>query len=63
MRENVIAQLANIRTHPAVALALAQRKLNLHGWIYDIENGAIDALDGRTMSFVSLSDNPEVNAT
>jgi len=46
-----------------VALALAQRKLNLHGWIYDIENGAIDALDGRTMSFVSLSDNPEVNAT
>ncbi len=63
VRENVIAQLANIRTHPAVALALAQRKLNLHGWIYDIENGAIDALDGRTMSFVSLSTNPEVNAT
>ena len=63
VRENVIAQLANIRIHPAVALALVQRKLNLHGWIYDIENGAIDALDGRTMSFVSLSDNPEVNAT
>lgn len=63
VRENVIAQLANIRTHPAVALALAQGRLNLHGWIYDIENGAIDALDGRTMSFVSLSSHPQVKAT
>jgi carbonic anhydrase len=31
VRENVIAQLANLRTHPSVALALAQGKLTLHG--------------------------------
>ncbi len=62
VRENVIAQLSNIKTHPAVALALSQRKLNLHGWVYDIEKGAIDALDGSTMGFVSLADNPEVRA-
>jgi carbonic anhydrase len=63
VRENVIAQLANIRTHPSVALALAQHRLNLHGWIYDIENGAVDALEGKTMQFVPLASNPQVRAT
>jgi carbonic anhydrase len=63
VRENVIAQLANIKTHPAVALKLAQGKLNLHGWIYDIESGSIDALDGVTHQFVSLAEHPDVAAT
>jgi len=63
VRENVIAQLANVRTHPAVALALAQRKLDLHGWVYDIENGVIQALDGRSQTFVPLAENPGVRAT
>ena len=63
VRQNVVAQLANIRTHPSVAVALAQHRLNLHGWIYDIENGVIDALDGATGDFVPLADNPQVVAT
>lgn len=63
VRQNVIAQLANIRTHPSVALALARRKLNLHGWVYDIENGMIDALDGDSMTFVPLAENQQVVAT
>ncbi|MDE2441004.1 MAG: carbonic anhydrase, partial [Betaproteobacteria bacterium] len=63
VRQNVIAQLANIRTHPSVALALAQHRLNLHGWVYDIENGGIDALDGTSKSFVPLSTNRHVVAT
>lgn len=62
VRENVVAQLSNIRTHPAVALALAQKRLNLHGWVYDIENGVIDALDGVSQRFVPLADNPDVTA-
>src|SRR6478735_3138585 len=37
VRENVIAQLNNLKTHPSVALALAQGRLKLHGWVYDIE--------------------------
>lgn len=63
VRENVVPQLANIRTHLAVALAISQDRLNLHGWVYNIENGAIEALDGNTMQFVPLEDNPQVNAT
>ena len=63
VRQNVIAQLANLRTHPSVALALAQSKLKLHGWVYDIEKGQIDALDGNTKTFVPLQQHPTVHAT
>ena len=63
MRENVIAQLANIRTHPSVGLALDQGRLNLHGWVYDIETGSIEALDGHSQRFVSLADNQQTCAT
>ena len=63
VRENVVAQLSNIRTHPSVALALAQGRLNLHGWVYDIETGSIEALDGNTHRFVSLADNQQTCAT
>ncbi|SIT47356.1 carbonic anhydrase [Paraburkholderia piptadeniae] len=63
VRENVIAQLNNLKTHPSVALALAQGRLKLHGWVYDIESGSIDALDSATRQFVSLSEHPDVSAT
>ncbi|MFC5472774.1 carbonic anhydrase [Paraherbaspirillum soli] len=63
VRENVIAQLVNIKTHPSVALALEQGRLKLHGWVYDIETGSIVALDGETNSFVSLAEFPQTTAT
>jgi carbonic anhydrase len=63
VRENVIAQFNNLKTHPSVALALAQGRLKLHGWVYDIESGSIDALDSTTRQFVSLAEHPDVNAT
>lgn len=62
VRENVIAQLANIQTHPSVRLALEEGRVTLHGWVYDIESGRIDAFDGRAGAFVSLAENPDVNA-
>ncbi len=62
VRENVIAQLANLRTHPAVALALSQNRVRIHGWVYDIESGQIDALDGVSGKFVELSQHPDIAA-
>lgn len=49
--ENVVAQINHLRTHPSVAAALAQGKLTLHGWFFDIEVGGILALDGDTGTF------------
>ncbi|MGY4815730.1 carbonic anhydrase [Pseudomonas chlororaphis subsp. piscium] len=62
VRENVIVQLANLKTHPAVALALEQGRLNLHGWVYDIASGDIAALDGPSQGFVSLAEHPDTCA-
>lgn len=62
VRENVIAQLANLGTHPSVRLALDQGRLALHGWVYDIETGSIDAYDGTTRRFVSLAAFPDTRA-
>ncbi|XNM58445.1 carbonic anhydrase [Escherichia coli] len=33
VRENVIAQLANLQTHPSVRLALERWRIALHGWV------------------------------
>ncbi|EIF34206.1 carbonic anhydrase [Burkholderia sp. Ch1-1] len=62
VKDNVIAQLANIRTHPSVAVGLANKTLQLHGWIFDIESGVMLALDGRTGKFLPLVDNPDIYA-
>jgi carbonic anhydrase len=62
VRENVIAQLANIQTHPSVRLALEEGRVALHGWIYDIASGLIEAFDGSRGAFASLADNPDVQA-
>jgi len=58
----VIAQLANIPTHPSVRLAMSEGRLTLHGWVYDIESGTIEAYDGGAMKFVPLAENPTVRA-
>jgi carbonic anhydrase len=63
VRENVIAQLANLRTHPSVALALSEGRVRLHGWVYDIGEGLIEAYDASTGRFVDLVDYPETHAT
>jgi carbonic anhydrase len=42
-RQNVLAQIDNLRTHPSVAAAQVAGRLELHGWIFDIPNGLITA--------------------
>ena len=62
VRENVIAQLANIQTHPSVRLAQEKGVLNLHGWVYDIETGSVEALGADNRSFRSLAEYPSTCA-
>ncbi|MFB6516974.1 carbonic anhydrase [Streptomyces sp. NPDC056401] len=44
VRENVLAQLANLATHPSVAHALAAGSVTLRGWVYDIRAGGVEEL-------------------
>ncbi|MBU3062221.1 carbonic anhydrase [Nocardia sp. NEAU-G5] len=45
VRANVRAQLANLTTHPAVARALADDRVALEGWVFDIGSGSIASVD------------------
>lgn len=54
-QENVIQQLQNLRTHPAVAAKLASGDVKLHGWVYDIGSGDVLCLDEATGEFSALS--------
>lgn len=55
VQENVLAQLENLRTHPAVASKIARGELNLHGWVYKIETGKIFNYDPAEAQFVPLT--------
>ncbi|WP_156677795.1 carbonic anhydrase [Sphingomonas profundi] len=52
--ENVVAQLAHLRTHPSVAAGIARGEIALHGWFVDINEGMVLGLDGETGRFVPL---------
>lgn len=54
IEENVLAQIENLQTHPAVAVALAGGKLKLHAWVYDISSGEVFAYDPEREQFASL---------
>ena len=55
VQENVLTQLENLRTHPAVAARLARGQLNLHGWVYKIETGQVFAYDPTLEQFAALT--------
>lgn len=43
---NVINSLINLETYPVVFESLSANKIQLHGWIYDIDRIGIDIWDG-----------------
>lgn len=56
LEQNVILQLQHLRTHPAVAARLAKGDLTLHGWIYDIKTGDVQAYDAAANRFEPVED-------
>ena len=56
LEQNVILQIQHLKTHPSVAARLAKGDLTLHGWVYDIKTGDVDAFDDAKNAFVSVDD-------
>jgi carbonic anhydrase len=54
--ENIVCQLAHLRTHPSVAAGIARGQIALHGWFVDIHTGSILALDGQRGHFAAVRD-------
>lgn len=56
VEENVLVQLENLRTHPAVAAAMGRNELKLHGWVYKFESGEVFAFSPDKSDFAPLED-------
>jgi carbonic anhydrase len=48
---NVVAQLKNLHSHPAVAARLEEGDLALHGWVYHIGEGDVTTYNEATHKF------------
>jgi carbonic anhydrase len=54
IRGNVVAQLHNLRAQPSVARAMAEGRIKVHGWYYDILTGRIEEYDEGMGRFAPL---------
>jgi len=54
VQENVLVQLESLRTHPAVAAALARGALKLHAWVYKFETGQVFGYDPQHGQFLEV---------
>jgi carbonic anhydrase len=50
--ENVLTQIENLKTYPAIHSKLFQGKMHIYGWIYHLETGEILAYDADTHTYV-----------
>ena len=57
VRTNVLLQLQNLRTYDPVRNGEKAGFLTLHGWVYHVERGIIEAYDSETSSWGALEPN------
>jgi len=60
---NVLSQIEHLKTHPSVAVRVANGEVKLHGWVYDIEHGSVDAYDHATGTFAAVDRDSDAHAT
>jgi carbonic anhydrase len=58
VEENVLVQMNNLSTHPAVAARLATGEVRVFGWYYDIGSGAVLQYDQGSGAFKELDGEP-----
>lgn len=54
IKDNVVVQLQHLSSLPCVKDVLFQGKLNLHGWVYNIESGEVEYHDAHSKSWRKL---------
>ena len=54
IEQNVLTQVKNLETYPAIRSKLHSGQLNLHGWMYEIESGTVFAYDAALRQFTLL---------
>jgi carbonic anhydrase len=54
--QNVVQQIENLKTHPAVQHRLSKLDLGLHGWMYHLAEGQVTRYDAEAGRFVPARD-------
>ena len=52
--QNVLMQLAHLKTHPSVAGAMARGQLTVSGWVYEIGSGEVRIAENGSQTFVAV---------
>lgn len=55
-KENILLQIAHLKTHPHVAVRLATGATEIHGWFYDIGSGEVLAYDETAAGFIGAAE-------
>lgn len=55
IEQNVLAQIANLRTHPSVAARLISKDLQIFAWVYEIGTGDVREFDAAKNEFASMT--------
>lgn len=53
--ENVLMQLAHLKTHPSVAGAMARKQLTVSGWVYEIGTGEVRIAEDGSRDFIAVT--------
>ncbi len=56
IKENVLVQIENLETHPAIRAGLGRGKMKLHAWVYSLETAEVLAFSDEAQAFLPLSD-------
>lgn len=56
IEQNVLLQIQHLETHPTVATRIAQKNVELHGWVYDIKTGGVTAYDREQEKFILVDE-------
>lgn len=57
--ENVLLQIENLRTHPAVRSKLARGELSLHAWVFKIQTAEVFQFNSETSQFELFAGKPK----
>jgi len=55
IKANVLLQRGNVKSYPEVIHALKTGRLNVHGWLFDLESGDLIAYDDATNKWQDIS--------
>ena len=56
IEENVLLQIRHLKTHPAVLAKHATSKVQIHGWVYNIETGGVNCYSDEKQAFVPFEE-------